>query len=139
MNSLFIGTLITVTLVIGTSSLHAPKGRVPTIPRQIVFVIGISPSRYRHKKKGDFVLTSKYDVITLADVDKGPGLKLTHINFTKAAKGVCIGSRANRRKSKLHNRKVKRHERRHYGNLGAEVWISLCTSTSDLRAPSKLT
>ena len=32
-------------------TLQAPQSRVPTFPRQIVFVIGISTPRYRHTKK----------------------------------------------------------------------------------------
>ena len=60
--------LVTCTLVKGTVRLQAPKSRVPTIPRQIVFVIGTSTPRYGHIKKGDSVLVTNYDVIKHADV-----------------------------------------------------------------------
>ena len=53
-------------LVIGTVALQELKSRVPTFPRQIVFVIG-SP-RCGHTKKGDTVPATNCDVIKHADV-----------------------------------------------------------------------
>ena len=55
----------------GLIALQAPKLRVPTFPRQIVFVIGLSTPRYRLTKKGDTVPIANYDVTKHADVVDG--------------------------------------------------------------------
>ena len=43
--------------------LQEPKSCVPIFHRHIVFVIGNSTPRYRHKKHLDLVPVTKYDVI----------------------------------------------------------------------------
>ena len=60
-------SIVTGILFIGTVRLQEPKSRVPTFPRQIGFVIGISTPRYRHTKSHSVPMTN-YNVIKYADV-----------------------------------------------------------------------
>ena len=54
-------------LVVDIIALQAPKSRVPTFPRQIVFVTDTSTPHYRHTEKGDFVPNMNDDVLKHAD------------------------------------------------------------------------